>query len=104
MYLWVQGGDESKLTSETLWESLKAVKEKHAHKVDSYVLPERGNYRGSGRDRGNRQKYLVCTSRRQHPCLNPSWVPGGGVVVTGSHCVVCGCVRFSPHNDIQGIL
>ena len=31
----VQGGDESKLTSETLWESLKAVKEKHAHKVDS---------------------------------------------------------------------
>ena len=35
MYLWVQGSDESKLTSETLWESLKAVKEKHAHKVDS---------------------------------------------------------------------
>ena len=31
----VQGGDESKLTSETLWDSLKAVKEKHAHKVDS---------------------------------------------------------------------
>jgi len=31
----VQGGDESKLTSETLWESLKAVKEKHAHKVDA---------------------------------------------------------------------
>ena len=30
----VQGGDESKLTSETLWHSLKAVKEKHAHKVD----------------------------------------------------------------------
>ena len=27
----VQGGNESKLTSETLWESLKAVKEKHAH-------------------------------------------------------------------------
>lgn len=35
MYLWVQGGDESKLTSEALWDSLKAVKEKHAHKVDS---------------------------------------------------------------------
>jgi len=27
-----------------------------------------------------------------------------GVGRTGSHCVVCGCVRFSPHNDIQGIL
>ena len=35
LFYGVQGGDESKLTSETLWESLKAVKEKHAHKVDS---------------------------------------------------------------------
>ena len=35
LFYGVQGGDESKLTSETLWESLKAVKEKHAHKVDA---------------------------------------------------------------------
>ena len=59
----VQGGNESKLTSETLWESLKAVKEKHAHKVDADMF------------------YLVCASQRPHPCLNPSWVPGKGAVV-----------------------
>ena len=31
----VQGGDESKLTGEALWSTLKAVTEKHAHSVDS---------------------------------------------------------------------
>ena len=35
LFYGVQGGNEFKLTSETLWDSLKAVKEKHAHKVDS---------------------------------------------------------------------
>ena len=35
LFYGVQGGDESKLTKEALWSTLKAVTEKHAHSVDS---------------------------------------------------------------------
>ena len=35
LFYGVQGGDESKLTSEALWSTLKAVTEKHAHSVDA---------------------------------------------------------------------
>ena len=35
LFYGVQGGDESKLTGEALWSTLKAVTEKHAHSVDS---------------------------------------------------------------------
>ena len=34
LFYGVQGGDESKLTKEALWSTLKAVTEKHAHSVD----------------------------------------------------------------------
>lgn len=35
LFYGVQGGDESKLTGEALWSTLKAVTEKHAHSVDA---------------------------------------------------------------------
>lgn len=35
LFYGVQGGDESKLTKEALWSTLKAVTEKHAHSVDA---------------------------------------------------------------------
>ncbi|WP_449317707.1 iron-siderophore ABC transporter substrate-binding protein, partial [Rothia mucilaginosa] len=35
LFYGVQGGDESKLTGEALWSTLKAVTGKHAHSVDS---------------------------------------------------------------------